>query len=355
MRQYHTIDDFLNEKSFRDWVLKNDSAGSSHWQDWMETHGEKKELLLQAKSVLLELDRQGQDWDTKKQSLLFDKIKKRVDSKKGKQPAMSYPVHGSGKKNLAKSAVISLLAVFFLGYLYWSLSPLGILSDEGNAETKESWITKANPRGQKSKIHLPDGSAVFLNAESEIRFRNDFGQHNRDIFLTGESFFEVVPDSLLPFRVFSGDVVTTALGTSFNVNCYDKEKIQVRLATGIVKVADENDDDNAIILVPGEEAILDDHHKIIKQNFNLKKAFLWKDGTLLFDKSPFSDFKITLERWYGVDIEVINLPRQELYISGEFHDTYLSNILESIGYAYGFSYSIDQKKIKISFNQKDNR
>lgn len=120
------------------------------------------------------------------------------------------------------------------------------------------WITKSNPKGQKSKIHLPDGSTVILNAESQIRFKNDFGKADRDIF-KWRIVFEVAQDSLLPFRVFSGELVTTALGTSFNINSYDKNRVNVQLATGQVKVFKEELESESLLLQPGEEVIMEGH------------------------------------------------------------------------------------------------
>lgn len=211
------------------------------------------------------------------------------------------------------------------------------------------WITKSNPKGQKSKIHLPDGSTVILNAESQIRFKNDFGKADRDIFLNGESFFEVAQDSLLPFRVFSGELVTTALGTSFNINSYDKNRVNVQLATGQVKVFKEELESESLLLQPGEEVIMEGHGPMRKRNFDRQTAFLWKDGTLKFTDVSFSEFKITLERWYGVEIRFKGTPSSTIAISGEFKDKYLSNVLESLGFAYGFDFEIAQKKVTITF------
>jgi ferric-dicitrate binding protein FerR (iron transport regulator) len=217
------------------------------------------------------------------------------------------------------------------------------------AEPDVTWVTKFNPKGQKSKIHLPDGSTVIMNADSEIKFKTDFGVTNREIFMTGESFFEVAPDSLMPFRVFSEELVTTALGTSFNIDSYDPEHIRVQLATGKVEISGNRIVNEKVLLEPGEELRTMGGQTFRKGKFDPSKAFLWKLGILLFNDASLSAFQVTLERWYGVEIEVVNAPEQSPKISGEFKDTYLSNVLEAVGYAYGFEYKIDQKKVKLVF------
>src|SRR5690606_301867 len=117
----------------------------------------------------------------------------------------------------------------------------------------------------------------------EIRFKNNFGQGQRDLYLKGESFFEVAPDSAVAFRVFSGELITIAIGTSFNINSYERGKEQVQLATGKVKVFKETKQAQAFYLLPGEEVVMQADSTINKRDFDLDKAFLWKKGILLFE------------------------------------------------------------------------
>src|SRR5690606_21518010 len=124
-------------------------------------------------------------------------------------------------------------------------------------EMTEEWTTKSNPIGQKSIIQLADGSKVVLNADSELKFLDNFGQGHREIYLKGEAFFEVALDSLRPFTVYSGESVTMALGTSFNINSYDNKKVQIQLATGKVKVIHEDKEKEPVYLDPGEEVIVE--------------------------------------------------------------------------------------------------
>lgn len=354
MKTYHQIEEFLEDKSFKEWVLKDDPIQQAYWKNWQVENPDKVEMLSQAKTILLELDSPGSRWEEKRQKLLFSKIKEQINSESRNIPVPIYSSYRSTAEKWTRAAIVTfLLAASFVAVLTVNISEQGDINPVSPMEKKEEWITKSNPRGQKSTIHLPDGSTVILNSESEIRFNSNFGQDQRDIFLKGESFFEVASDSLLPFRVFSGELVTIALGTSFNINSYDKGKEQVQLATGKVKVFKEANEDQSCYLKPGEEVRLGTDSKINKRKFDLNKAFLWKEGVLLFEQTPFPEVVIALERWYAVEIEVNNKPFQEKRISGEFKDTYLSDVLESLGYAYGFDYKIKNKEVVINFTQTE--
>jgi ferric-dicitrate binding protein FerR (iron transport regulator) len=116
-----------------------------------------------------------------------------------------------------------------------------------------------------------------------------------------------------------------------------------------VKVFKEELESESLLLQPGEEVIMEGHGPMRKRNFDRQTAFLWKDGTLKFTDVSFSEFKITLERWYGVEIGFNGMPSSTIAISGEFKDKYLSNVLESLGFAYGFDFEIAQKKVTITF------
>jgi ferric-dicitrate binding protein FerR (iron transport regulator) len=354
MKSYHHIEDLLNDKSFRDWVLNDDPVQDSQWQKWQAENPDKGKILLQAKIILLELDSPGRDWGGQRQARLFSKIKKRINSKGKNIPLPVYTAYHSKTEKWTRAAIVTFLLVgSFVAFLKLDFTGQRDMQHVALEEKKVEWLIKSNPPGQKSTFHLPDGSTLVLNSGSEIRFQSDFGIDHRDIFLAGESFFEVAPDSLLPFRVFSGELVTIALGTSFNINTYNKGKEQVQLATGKVKVYKEKQEDQPYILTPGEEVVVGIDSKISKRKFDLNKAFLWKEGVLLFEQTPFSEVVATLERWYAVEIEVKNNPFQEKKISGEFKDTYLSDVLESLGYTYGFDYKINNKEVVVIFNQTD--
>jgi len=216
---------------------------------------------------------------------------------------------------------------------------------------KISLMVKENPPGQKSKLFLPDGSIVWLNAASSITYSANFSDSVRLVQLNGEAYFEVARDTLKPFIVETKNVFTRALGTVFNINSYsDNQAIDINLVSGKVKVTAENLDEE-LILEPGEAIKYKFNSKSgQKYLFDLDKVTSWKDGVLIFEDASFEEIIQTLKRWYGVEIEVIGTPNSRWQFSGRFDNEYLSNVIEVMQYNREFYYKLNNEKLKIIFN-----
>ncbi len=218
---------------------------------------------------------------------------------------------------------------------------------------KTGWITKQNPAGQKSKIHLPDGSVVNLNAGSLITYPEEF-INDRTVTLIGEAFFDVMKDTAKPFSVKSKEIITTALGTSFNISAYEGEDfIKVTLATGKIQVVDTISQQR-MQLTPGQGIIK-------KESFDKMEAFelnpgsiaVWRQGILSFNQTPLPKVIRLLENWYGVKISVAGTgSTDEIYCSGSFDNEYLNNVLDVLSHSVGFKFEIDNKNVTIELNQQ---
>ena len=357
MKSYEKIEDFLEDNSFRQWVLKEDIEQGKYWQDWLDAHPSRLELFGQAKTILLELDTSCREWPIKRKERAFLNIKEKIQSSGKSNQSAESSSYTPNNITLEKKVrvFISLLLVLLFTFVLFN-SYLSEDKDETLAkkEKQNEWIIKTNPKGQKSTFRLSDGSNVVLNAESELRYKNEFGHSHREVYLVGEAFFEVSIDSILPFRVYSGDLITTALGTSFNINSYKENWVEVQLATGKVKVSNAAIEDQTVELVPGEAAAIGINSQLVKSKFDLEKAFYWKEGILVFESIPFREVVQSLERWYATEIIVKNPPTNRVRISGEFKkNTYLKDVLESLGYAYNFNYSIKNKVVFIQFKTSE--
>ncbi|WP_421898226.1 FecR family protein [Marinoscillum sp.] len=211
-------------------------------------------------------------------------------------------------------------------------------------------VVKSNPAGQKSKVYLPDGTIVSLNSESTISFIEEFAE-GRKVYLEGEAFFDVTEDPARPFTVYSGQLATTALGTSFNIKSYNNEQTEVSLITGKVKVEKSNSEE-MVYLTPGERAALGADQSIIKGTVDLQAVTYWKEGVLYFDKTDLNEVVETLERWYGVDVLASgDLPF--IKCSGTFQkNEYLSNVLDILSHSVGFEYQLEGKKVTLKFSEK---
>lgn len=159
--------------------------------------------------------------------------------------------------------------------------------------------TLSVPRKGQYKLVLPDGSEVWLNSESSIRYPVSFSHKERKVFITGEAFFEVAKDKTKPFRVVAGDVTVEALGTQFNVNAYLNEPfISATLIEGSVIVSKGL---NEKILKPLQQAqVTENDFKIINSDIN--DVIAWRNNQFKFTNTSIDAIMRQIERWYDADV-----------------------------------------------------
>ncbi|HTE23313.1 FecR family protein [Flavitalea sp.] len=164
--------------------------------------------------------------------------------------------------------------------------------------------TLATPRGGKYQLILADGSKVWLNAATSLRFPAAFVGTERKVELNGEAYFEVAKNASMPFKVaIAGKGEVEVLGTHFNVNAYiDETTLKTTLLEGSVKVTGMDNEDSQI-LNPGEQAQVSRDHRItINKNADIDLAIAWKNGAFNFSNADVTMVMRQLSRWYDVDI-----------------------------------------------------
>ncbi|EPR67621.1 FecR family protein [Cyclobacterium qasimii] len=217
-------------------------------------------------------------------------------------------------------------------------------------------IEKYNPIGQKSQTQLPDGSKVWLNADSKITFPETFPDSVRIVHLEGEAFFDVLHDSLRPFKVIAENVQVKVLGTKFNVNAYKgQQEINIALLEGSINVSDEQNE-NAVLVQPDHGVSYSKQLQIFREfsredhRAMFDKAISWKNGKLIFDSNNLEDFVTEISRWYGVSVEIKGVPQNDWNLVGTFENEYLTNVLDAISYNKEFKYELKEKKLTLIFN-----
>ena len=248
---------------------------------------------------------------------------------------------------LKVAASITILMISGLSWLYFINQ-----SDSPVAEVREeTMIVKSNPRGQKSQVTLPDGTTVKLNAESYIEYSSDF-RNERFVKLVGEAFFDVVRDTLHPFKVVSGDIQVMVLGTSFNVQAFPfEETMSVAVATGKVQVEKKHhhNGEQTSLLLPSEMLSID--HKtgeFKKRQFDPDQVLAWRDGVLTFEKASFEEISKRLERWYGVDIVVKRKTPISDGFTGRYENPTLETVLKGMSFSSDFSFKISGDTVLIN-------
>lgn len=169
------------------------------------------------------------------------------------------------------------------------------------SSTEVAYNTLFNPRGSKVvSLTLNDGTKVWLNSESSLRYPTSFTGNERTVEITGEAYFEVVKDATKKFIVTGNGVITEVLGTHFNVNTYrDENNIKVTLLEGSVKVTKGT---STGLLKPGQQAQVNSEVKVVS-GVNVETATAWRNGLFSFDRADIQTVMRQIGRWY--DIEVV--------------------------------------------------
>ena len=211
--------------------------------------------------------------------------------------------------------------------------------------------------GERKEIILEDGSQVVLNDRSKLTYSVPFSDNKREVSLEGEAFFKIAKDTIRPFRVRSGSLMTQALGTSFNINYRPSQKsIAVALVTGSVRVDHYTGTRNRrlVTLQPGKELVYDTpQEKFYINDFNNQEVLGWEKGILYFKQATLAEVVNRLETWYHVQISLhgkVPDTRSHWSYTGEYTNQSLENVLSGIGFVKSFTFEKKDRNVKIYFN-----
>lgn len=168
------------------------------------------------------------------------------------------------------------------------------------AQGATKYNTFSTPKGHTYQLLLPDGTKVWLNTASSIRFPVAFTDRERVVSLTGEAYFDVAHDHSKPFNVLANGSMIQVLGTQFNVSAYpDEQQVTATLVEGAVNVFKA---DNMVSLTPGQQAVVDGRSNAIRQSrADVSAAVAWKDGYFRFNDESVEDIINKISRWYDID------------------------------------------------------
>ena len=178
------------------------------------------------------------------------------------------------------------------------------------------------PRGGEYFLTLADGTEVWLNAETEIRYPVQFTGDKRVVYLDGEAYFTVAPDENKPFTVVSTHASVSVLGTQFNFRAYpDERDVQTTLVSGSVIMQSEKYKQQ-IKLVPGEQGVLEKNSaKLMKQEVNTYLYTAWKDGRFAFRDARLEDLFNILARWYDLSVFYQSPEAKDIRFTGDLNKT----------------------------------
>ncbi len=191
------------------------------------------------------------------------------------------------------------------------------------------WVENHTLPGEQRRLSLADGSVVWLNSNSKLRYPSSFTGPGREVFLEGEAFFEVVRDVNNPFLIHTQQSTTKVLGTSFTVRSYvAEETVAVVVVTGKVAFS-AGQTKQTVTLTPGEQGILRKKANYIQELVNQDPNFLaWKTKVLTFQNTPLRQVLPTLEKYFGVKVRAADPDLLNCRFTGVFQKPTLEEVLK---------------------------
>ena len=278
-KEYNTINDFLDDTSFKNWVLQNNGTDVGFWNFWIANNPHKKELVDTAKDLVLGISFNKKDVDKEKIALEWKKLETKIEAK---NPILKK------KRNYFKafSAAASILLLISISFYF---------------VYNNSKITHNTNYGEILNLKLQDGSHVTLNSNSSLSY---YKNKSRKVWLTGEAFFQVDKKTATnaKFWVLTDDLSVEVYGTSFNVNT-KKKKTDVFLEEGNIWLKLSNGTDKKMI--PGNYISYSSDKNKILEDKNILNATIktsWKNGSLLFENLSLEKAMEKIEESYGYSI-----------------------------------------------------
>jgi len=237
------------------------------------------------------------------------------------------------------AAAAIIIAVFLTG--------LGIGDRTPKINSNISYTKIISPKGNKTQIILPDSSRVWLNSGSELSYSSAYSSRNREVYMKGECFFEVVKDAAHPFKVHGTKLQVRVFGTRFNVNEDERtDKTDVILVSGKVTVFNLQEE-KVSELIPGQQLVYSNGTYKVQKVENINALTAWVNNMLIFDNQPFEEVIHYLEKWYGVKIQLDPNLYHNHYYTFKVKTESLREVLALISVITPIDYKIQGEKVTI--------
>ena len=356
------ITDLLSDESFINYCRNSSPEDIAYWENYIQENPSQRELIELARgrflllfNVFAEADREEQVNRLKSrlnqiQEAPVVKMDERVEIKSPGKYRLWLTISGA-------AAVIIVISLFAIRY-----------SGRVKNNTLKTFETTY---GERKNIQLPDGSVVNLNAGSKIQIDESFDVSTRNVYLTGEAFFDVKHNTQKPFIVHTSEMDVKALGTAFDVKAYQEEKLtETSLIRGSVEVTLKKDNNMVLLLRPNQKITWkggtvkrgDNNSptvqtKVLKTDVRVPepirvtdhgdiKEIAWKENKLVFEDDSLADIAVLLERWYGVRIEFDDDSIRSYRFTGVFEKEDLQALLDFLKESKSFNYRINNGQIQ---------
>jgi transmembrane sensor len=334
----YQLADFVTDEEFIEWVRRPTPHADAYWKEFLEIFPHQSTTIHKARRAVRLLVQEsgvtnGAEEDARE---IWAGIEQSLDSSRGRVRSLF--------SALGPARWAAAVAILLLAGAGW-------------------WISTRNQTDQATNYqvmvkHLPDGSTIRLEPKSRVSYSENFAGNVREVYLTGAAFFEVTKNPEKPFLVYSNELVTKVLGTSFRIQAFDKEKnIVVSVRTGRVSVyahksgRSSDPETTGLLLTPNQEVQFSRAEERFSRTLVEKPAVLLSQEELqqfAFEDAPVNHIFEALEKAYGVDIVFDEEVLATCHLTTSLSAETLFDKLEVICEAIGATYKVVDAQVVIS-------
>lgn len=309
---------------------------------WLEQSKENRELF---ENMSLAWKGAGLIASPSDESRVLNRVKSRIREEQNaiEKKTKTLPLFGWYR------AVASVLLLVALGSLTWFQ-----LADSFSWLNTIGYEVVACEAGQQQDIELTDGSIVYMNGDSKLKYKADFEKTERNVFLQGEAFFKVARNEQKPFVIGLKEAEVKVLGTSFNIKAYPEDQmVETSVLTGKVAFTHRNHflnskNDESIHLTPGQKGVIDNFRgSLVSKEVDNQLDIAWMKRELIFENTNLDELTKSLHRMYGVNFKLTDGSLKNLKITAKFENEKIDEVLKILEMTSEFSYKIDENLIVI--------
>jgi len=313
----------------------------SQLRGWLESSVENKLLFDDLKQNWESLELQSSPND---KSRVLNRVKAKI---KADEPIVEKEVKRLFVRSWYRMAA-SVIVAISVGTLAWYQinEPFSTLNTLG-------YEVSDCEAGMQKEIFLADGSHVFMNGDSRVKYKKELSGDERNIFLEGEAFFDVARNEKKPFVIGLDGAEVKVLGTSFNIKAYPEDKLmETSVLTGKVSFKHTHGiwekDQESMFLVPGQKGVINHESEAFDQlNVDNQHDVAWMKNKLIFNNTSLLEITKTLYRMYGVNFKLSDGSLEDLKITADFENEELEEIMKILEMTSEFSYKMENDLVFI--------
>jgi len=333
----YTFEDFILDESFNNYALKVIDEDTLYWENWFNKNHINIKIAIDACKCI--------------QSVKFKKNKLPEQFKNNEWALLSQKLQFGKKTKIKRNKIVLMrkyVAAFVL--LIGLFNVIYFSSDLFNISEEITYTKIYTPKGKIRTILLPDSTLVYLNSDTKLKYGSDFGKNNREVYLEGEAYFDVIHNPNKTFIVHTSEYDIKVLGTAFNVSAYLYDNIyQTSLERGKISIIDKKGKKST--LNPDEIHLLIRNKKQSKiyRIENINKYSSWRKGEIFFCNQSFKNIARELERTYNIHFYINKKEIENLKYTGKFdRNDSITKILKILKLTTEFNYTLKNDTVEIN-------